>query len=239
MQIAGPFYPHFQFPGGYTANIPDVRVAPDLVRSLALNIIDRCAIQQRGTGGFGTLGLGNLANLVLSTGVTPWNTLPNHWPTSIGFITVQLSNHGTPNRYPGDTDPSVPIIIAGVVRFHPDALAHTIKRPLVATQWGTQAARMSRGGSRPWWSVPSQSSGIDQMSYEYSADLGSPDPTDCTQIEWDQLPPATAPKTSTLIVSPESTTFLHSNSCSLAISSSGVSLALTWGADPRGRGVAC
>ena len=154
MQIAGPFYPHFQFPGGYTANIPDVRVAPDLVRSLALNIIDRCAIQQRGTGGFGTLGLGNLANLVLSTGVTPWNTLPNHWPTSIGFITVQLSNHGTPNRYPGDTDPSVPIIIAGVVRFHPDALAHTIKRPLVATQWGTQAARMSRGGSIPWWSRP-------------------------------------------------------------------------------------
>ena len=228
MQIAGPFYPPSQFPGGYTANIQGIQAAPDLVRSLALQIIDRCVLQQNGIGGFGTLGLGNLANLVLSTGVTPSNTLPDHWPRSVGFITVQLSNYRSPNRYPGDTDPYVPITIADAVRVHPEAPAHKIRSPSVTTQWNTQAARMSRGGSLPWWSVPFQSSATDQMSYECSADLGSPDPTDCTQIEWNQLPSSTAPKSNTLTVTPESPTFFHSNSCSLAISSAGVSLALTW-----------
>lgn len=64
---------------------------------------------------------------------------------------------------------------------------------------------MRRGGGKLWWQFFPLSS--NEMNYECDAGLGSPSEVDCTQIEWQQVSPAS----DTLTVSPGRVIFLHSS----------------------------
>ena len=84
---------------------------------------------------------------------------------------------------------------------------------------------MQRGGSKTWLPAGSMASmqTTYDMAYECDASLGSPPEADCSQLEWSQL----GPPSDTVSVAPGVATFVHSNSCYLAISAS-ANLILTW-----------
>ena len=70
--------------------------------------------------------------------------------------------------------------------------------------WNAKAVCMNRGGtSTPWWYFEGSQT-PNQMTYECDTGLGSPTPLDCTDIEWNQLRPASE----TLEVGPNNVTFL-------------------------------
>ena len=78
-----------------------------------------------------------------------------------------------------------------------------------ALVWLQSAAGMSRTGQTAWWT---EAASPDEMTYECDADLGSPLLTECTQIEWNQLGPASvSPPSDTVTVGPGVVQFLHSS----------------------------
>ena len=87
--------------------------------------------------------------------------------------------------------------------------------------WTLMSFSMTRGSHRPWWGGHSPAP-QDEMTYECDDLLGNPSVADCSRIEWNQIGPAT----DTIAVGP-GVTFLHSNSCYLAISAT-ISLVLAW-----------
>ena len=103
-------------------------------------------------------------------------------------------------------------------------------RPHPFNQWVIQAESMSRGSPRTWYSWPYPA--MREMSYECHSALGAPSFHDCSQILLTSLSGSSSPlnkplSSDTLTVTPGTTTFLHSNTCYLAISAA-VSLVLTW-----------
>ena len=152
-------------------------------------------------------------------GYTPWNQ-PSFPPSTV-FITVGVAKLGAVLRVPGDTDPSIAqaLAMAAPQTSQPSG-SSLFPQSAPSNLWLTQSERMTRGGSLRWYNAISQVS--NEMAYQCDAKLGTPSAVDCTQIEWNQL----SPPVDTLTVGPGATTFLHSNSCYLAISAT-ISLMLT------------
>ena len=131
---------------------------------------------------------------------------------------------------PGDHDPSVAKAMSDY-NLHLNRVVNTHNSPgaLRSEQniqkWADQATRMGRGETIPWWETesPTASEDEDEMNYECDANLGSPAKVDCAHIEWNQL----GPPSDSVPVGPDLVTFLHSNSCFLAISAA-VSVVLSW-----------
>ena len=142
------------------------------------------------------------------------------------FFTLSISSR--PGQLqPGEYDPSVAMAIADYnVNLNRNKNTHNSPAALLSEQnikkWKDQATRMGRGEYVRFWETD-PSAGDDEMNYECDANFGSPLEVDCTQIEWNQL----TPPSDTLQVGPEEVTFLHFDSCVLAISSA-VSLVLRW-----------
>ena len=129
---------------------------------------------------------------------------------------------------PGDNDPAIAEALAAYnVNQNRNKNTHNspaaLKNEENIQTWTDQAARMGRGETTPWWDIPSEANDKDEMNYECDANLGNPAEVDCTHIEWNELPPPS----DSLNVGPGTTTFLHSNTCYLAISAS-KNLVLTW-----------
>ena len=142
------------------------------------------------------------------------------------FMTVTISDSAD-GKQPGDHDPSVPQAISNYnVYLNRNSNIHNSPEAIQSEDniqmWSDVAARMGRGETVTWWQTASPSV-KDEMNYECDNSLGSPAEVDCTQIEWNQL----TPTSDTLTVGPGDVTFLHSNTCFLAISAS-VSLVLNW-----------
>ena len=129
---------------------------------------------------------------------------------------------------PGDHDPSVAKAISDYnLNLNRNINTHNSPAALRSEQniqkWNDQAARMGRGETVPFWGTEPSTGTSDEMNYDCDANLGSPAEVDCTQIEWNQL----GPPSDSVQVGPGKITFLHANSCVLAISSA-VSLVLRW-----------
>lgn len=159
-------------------------------------------------------------------------------PTSSTFLTLTVSGPEKKLSSPGEKDPSIPLALAQKYR-----LAALTKEP-GSEAWSFNTfsgicyrmdAEALKSSSRPWWQdqetcinprqgAPRQNAQLasEEMSYNCDANLGNPAPQDCFQIEWSQLP-----SSDTLHVGPGLATFLHQNSCYLAITAS-VALVLTW-----------
>ena len=143
-------------------------------------------------------------------------------------MTVTISDTRSPGYQPGDYDPSVPLAIASYNLLlnrnkHTHNSPEALRAEAAQQVWTDQANRMGRGNTVPWWDLDPNALSHDEMMYECDADLGSPSQVDCTQIEWNQLTPAS----DTLTVGPGHTLFLHSNTCYLAISAT-IAIVLNW-----------
>lgn len=168
-------------------------------------------------GGFGTLGLGSIMNYMGTDRFFSQEQLTSPWPANTAFLTVTVSNRGSRDINPGDTDPIIPLTLAQGQGVHP-----FIGAALVGI-----SQYLVRGGTRSWWNTfPETWDARVVTRYQCDAHLGSPKNSDCTQIEWNQL--GSGKFTSdTVRVSPDAPTFLHSNTCYLAISAA-TSVVLTW-----------
>ena len=205
---------------------------PEEIRSLAARVIQQCVTLSGGIGGFGTLGISNLIDYV-SNGWVPNdfarlasinNSHYQRFPLS--FLTVTLSRKNDRAKYPGNTDPAVPQRLSDAASGLISARGRNPSR-----LWEMQARSMRRGGPRAWYNA--QSTFKSEMSYECNSALGAPSSKDCDQILSTKLGSSFSstsnnmPLSDTLTVSSGTTTFLHSNTCYLAISAA-ASLVLTW-----------
>ena len=194
-------------------------VAPNDLRNLAAKVIQQCVIVGRGIGGFGTFGISALLEYA-SLGYTPYNL--QTFPATTAFLTVHVMTSSGRILYPGDTDPSIAVALAEAASKPSAARSGSSALDISPSDvWLSQLEQMSRAGRTRWYTRNTQFS--DEMEYQCDALLGAPSAVDCTQIEWNQL----TPPSDTLAVGPGVTTFLHSNTCYLAISAV-VSLVLTW-----------
>ncbi|MCJ1239272.1 hypothetical protein MMC14_007266 [Varicellaria rhodocarpa] len=216
IQVAGPFTS--------ATNTPNIWAIPNDIRSLAAKVIQRCVTLSGGLGGFGTHGISSLLSYV-ANGWTPsdfWGLDDNSQRNllSVPFLTVTLSRIHDRDKDPGNTDPVIPFAMSNAARYVQPR--RTQLHPFY--QWAIQAESMMRGGPRTWysWRVPMTR----EMSYECDSTLGAPSSHDCSQILLTSLGSSSS-SSDTLTVTPGTTTFLHSNTCYVAISTA-VSLVLTW-----------
>lgn len=159
-------------------------------------------------------------------------------PPSTTFLTLTVSGPEKKLSSPGNTDPSVLQALATKFRFKSleelsgtEAWSFNAFSSLIFRIEAEDAERRGRwdwdmvgthnepGGGRARQNALIAS---EKMTYDCDANLGNPAPQDCLQLEWSQLP-----SSDTLHVGPGSATFLHQNSCYLAITAS-VALVLTW-----------
>lgn len=195
-----------------------------MFREIGLGLNDHC-VSLAGLGGYGTAGFANTRDWLLGPDSPPqaWAAPP---PVSASFFTVTLSGPTDQYYAPGNTDPEVPIALSEYMARYSRAENDLQLLPHVRDRifyWDAQSIGMRRGSGQPWWS-PQNAVASNEMSYQCDAGLGSPATVDCAHIEWDQL----IPLSDTLTVGPRAgVTFLHSNTCYLAISST-IPLTLTW-----------
>lgn len=205
-------------------NIPPIlRMLPKNIRDTAAAVLHKC-VQDSGLGGFATYGIKDLVDQVFPLQQVRAGALST-LPIFTTFITVTISVKGRRLTAPGNYDPGVPESIAQkFTTKYTEATPNSKFELLYGTSvktWEMKTEDMSRGGTTPWWKPASDAS--DEMTYECDAGLGSPSSIDCSKIEWSQL----GPPSDTVSVGPGRVTFLHSNTCYLAISAS-VALLLTW-----------
>ena len=111
----------------------------------------------------------------------------------------------------GNTDPAIPFVVAMELEKSADQFpvgsSSSAYYLLLASYWNAASVGMTRGGTTTWYQ---KSPGPDEMTYECDANLGAPPPVDCTQIEWNQLGPASvSPPSDTITVGPGVVEFLH------------------------------
>lgn len=120
-----------------------------------------------------------------------WLICSERLAPSTAFLTVSITGPDYKNPSPGNTDPSIALLLADSVR---NAWSNTspgsAKRQQLARRahfYTLQSMRMRTGGNRPWWSNAGDPLGEDEMTYECDAKLGSPKEVDCAQVEWGEL----------------------------------------------------
>lgn len=197
-------------------------MVPKKIRDTAAAVLHNC-ILDRGLGGYATYGIRDLVDQVFPIAQVRAGALSS-LSIHTTFITVTISAKGRRSTAPGNFDPGVPESIAQkFTTKYTQAQLNSGAELLYATSaktWNMKTEGMRRGGTTPWWR-PADAS--DEMAYECDAGLGSPPSVDCNKIEWSQL----GPGSDTVSVGPGQVTFLHSNTCYLAISAS-VALLITW-----------
>ena len=231
-------------------SIPLITISRVDIAEMAFWVIDQCVVRENGLGGFVTKGIHRLIRYtmnpatVLTNPYRKSNSLSLHPPLQHGdprscricttaaldtyFMTLTISDTKAPGYGPGDNDPSVALAIASHNRLmNRNKNTHNSPAALKAEAdekaWTEQANRMGRGNNIPWWDFDPDAATHDEMNYECDANLGRPSRVDCTQIEWNQLTPAS----DTLTVGPGNALFLHSNTCYLAVSAS-IGIVLSW-----------
>ena len=197
------------------------------LKKMAAQTIQKCAVMSGGMGGYSTYKFDSMLDFLMSDH-DDLNE-PSKWPSSTSFITVTISslNHQFQS---GDKDPSIPYVIATKIDdrfkdFNPSIIHRLFPTTFVFLENLANAGFTMAENDNPWWQFNSLPKALpsDEMTYLCDADLGSPESADCSHIEWSELAPDSDP----LRVGPGAVTFLHQNTCYLAISAS-VALVLTW-----------
>ncbi|KAL9119818.1 MAG: hypothetical protein Q9187_003625 [Circinaria calcarea] len=209
----------------------EVVLHPEHLRSMAGWVTARCVLLNIGIGGFITMGFRDLVRYTVNPQAAhDTSSLATEidfarYPESTSFLTVTVHSPGKGTK-PGDTDPIIPVEIARINiiehEFYPGQVAKERLFNYNTQKFTQYAVGTVRGGDRPWWQ-PTRRSASDNMIYECDAGLGSPAEVDCSQIEWHQVKPAS----DSLTVGPGNPTFLHSNTCYLAITAT-TNMVLTW-----------
>ena len=205
--------------------MPDIVVfTPDVFRTLAAQVIQKCVGEFGGMGGFGTYNLGPLFDYLLATEPSPGSG----FPSDTAFITLTVSGPEGKLTQPGDADPAIPAYLADLFDAQADRSPIDDVKRWKDTLWA-QYFRSASLGTQHSWLLPDSSQinmvvAANEMSYECDTSLGAPLVNDCSGIEWGN---ELGPDSDTISVGPAKTTFLHRNSCYVAISAS-IALVLTW-----------
>ena len=210
----------FSYYRGDQRGLLTYNAAPNDLSEVAARVVQQCVTLRRGLGGFATFGISNLISYT-SQGYTPYNAFG--FARSTVFLTISVQGFKSRRLFPGNTDPSIPALLSRNVKPGTQSGLRGPKNMFISPSdvWRAQAVSMTRGGNVKWFENSRLLS--EAMTYQCDAALGAPSVVDCTQIEWNQV----TPSSDTLAVGPGVTTFLHSNSCNLAISAA-ISLVLTW-----------
>ena len=198
----------------------ELQAKPRDIRNLAFFLVEKC-VSELHTGGFATLHLVNLVDWALN----PSSFLYGMFPLDAVFITVSIMARNL-DFHPGTYDPEIALALWGASNLAATFLPENSQdhRVLLARAdlWRSNAHRMTRGPSERPWFMFSSSSDVDEMIYECDSNLGNPAMSDCAQIEWSQL----GHPSDSLTIGPEAT-FLHFNTCTLAISAT-LTIVLLW-----------
>ncbi|CAF9908203.1 MAG: hypothetical protein ALECFALPRED_004349 [Alectoria fallacina] len=216
IEVAGPqaFYDR------QTTNTPfTIRASPFQLRGLAAYVVNDCVQQGGNVGGFATNKISNLANYLRD----PNTDLSLPYPISAHFLTVSVKGRTFGDPQPGNTHPSVAVLIAeylsGILKGADNAvrakLGSTINRMVVVSQ------KMRPGGNTPWWQQIPESA--DEMTYECDAKLGAPAAVDCEKVEYGEL----GADDDTISVGAGVVKFLSSGTCQVAITAA-TTITLNW-----------
>ena len=178
-------------------------------------------------GGFSTHNLGLLFGYLLTNEPSPENPIPG----DTAFVTLTVSGPEGKSTEPGNTDPAILAYLADLFDAQAEESPIDDLKRWKDTLWAQyfRSASLASLGTHHSWVLPDSSQigiGIaaNEMSYECDASLGAPLVNDCSGIEWGN---ELGPDSDTISVGPAQTTFLHRNSCYVAISAS-IALVLTW-----------
>ena len=194
--------------------VTQINILPDSVRIAAGAVLDECVDDDPNhLGGYVTTNFGPVRAYATepSTNLTaPWrklffitptsssfmfrtdmSCLAHYWNPPLAFFTVTIDRGVGPSQAPGDYDEIPPKIIG---RDFGDKQRQT-KNPSLKKHYADGVkqylgyavqARLS-GYSNKWWKRDQNWMGADNMAYECDADLGIPNPKDCSQIEYYRL----------------------------------------------------
>lgn len=128
------------------------------------------------------------------------------------FFTLTVS--GPINRLPspGNTDPVIPLRVAGSLTQAAATKQESSDTKAFYTYdariWRLAAEKVNRGGTNPWWQETSKVLGT--TTYECDLGLGRPLANDCTYIEGNKLGPVSvSPPSDTVSVGPGVVLFLQ------------------------------
>ena len=207
----------------HIGNAIQIHTRPKDVRDLALFLVEKC-VSGLGTGGFASLNFANLVDWALDPRTYVLGPIP---PDAV-FLTISIRSR-TAEANPGLFDPEVALALWGASNIAAALSPKDSPEEKIASSradhWLVRANRMTRGTSIVSWCLQDNKippSDVDEMTYECDANLGNPAVADCAQIEWSQL----GHPSDSLTVGPEAT-FLHFNTCTLAISGA-ITMVLVW-----------
>lgn len=203
-----------------TTHIPfTITASPFQLRGLAAYVVNDCVQRGGHVGGFATNKISNLANYLRD----PNTDLSRPYPISAHFLTVSVKARTFGDPQPGNTHPSIAVLIAeylsGVMKGANNALraklGDTVHRMVVVSQ------KMRPGGNTPWWQQVPDSA--DEMTYECDANLGAPAAVDCAKVEYGEL----GADENTISVGAGVVKFLRSGTCQVAITAA-TTITLNW-----------
>ena len=149
----------------------------------------------------------------------------NPYPSSSAFLTVTVYGPTYKLYAPGNTDPYIPIVIAGLLDFKRKALPRGSSSRLkdlystLTKYWITVAALMERGGSEIWWETKATEA-TSEMTYKCDIGLGSPSYPKCSRLVY-ELPYGSV----TLV--PGDVRFFSWDDCYLALSAATI-IVINW-----------
>lgn len=216
IEVAGP--KAFYDPA--TTNTPfTIRASPFQLRGLAAYVVNDCVQRGGYLGGFATNKISNLANYLQD----PSTDLSLPYPISAHFLTVSVKARTFGDPQPGNTHPSIAVLIAeylsGVMKGASNEvraiLGASVHRMVVVSQ------KMRPGGTTPWWQQVPDSA--DEMTYECDAKLGAPAAVDCAKVEYGEL----GADDDIISVGAGVVKFLSSGTCQVAITAA-TTITLNW-----------
>ncbi|MCJ1238409.1 hypothetical protein MMC14_006398 [Varicellaria rhodocarpa] len=226
--MAGPGWIAVDIAGPGSDTITEINLIPDQVRSTAGLVLEECVGSSPSFGGFATRNLTPLMNYIRS----PLTNLIGDWPSPrilpLTFFTVTIQYGGDVSiKSPGDYDEQVPKVAATLLGDRQKDVKGTLLeshyRDGVRQYLGYTIKARTSGYTNKWWSPSQTSTAADNMAYECDSDLGTPNATDCNQIEDSQLGAAS----DTITVGPGTPKVLSSSYCNVAVTST-MLIILTW-----------
>ena len=168
--------------------------------------------------------MADLFGFLLANEPTPGKPIPS----DTVFITLTVSGPEAKLSDPGNTDPVLPSYLADLFEAQAGVTALDDPKHWRDTLWA-QYFRGASLGQHEGWMLPeayqlSSELASNEMTYECDTSLGAPSVVDCGNIEWGNM---LGPDTDTISVGPGRATFLHKDSCYVAITAS-IALILTW-----------
>ena len=201
-----------QLAGPWSDALTQINIIPNSIRVAAGGVLDECVEDDPNhLGGYVTNNFRQLRNYVSSplTNLTgewrnkiytlriPWlfiliiYRLARYLDPPLIFFTVTIDGGDGPLNSPGDYDEMPPKMLA---RNLGDKQREAKGTPLeqhyrdgVRQYLGYAVQARVSGYTNRWWSPAQNSIAADNMAYECDADLGTPNSTECSQIEYSQL----------------------------------------------------